>query len=130
MADKLGMGNSNFGHIENDRVVPTSASLDRIADLLGTSTDYLLGRGTTGYAGDRSAPTPEEASLSDREERDIADDLERLIQQLDSGQALAFRGEPMDEATRERMRQSLEQSMKLAKRLAKSKFTPKSRRPI
>ncbi|KQO04626.1 helix-turn-helix domain-containing protein [Paenibacillus sp. Leaf72] len=44
IADKLGMGNSNFGHIENDRVTPTSKDLDTLAEILGTSTDYLLGR--------------------------------------------------------------------------------------
>ena len=44
IADKLGMGRSNFGHIENDRVKPSSEDLQIIADILETSTDYLLGR--------------------------------------------------------------------------------------
>lgn len=44
IATRLGMGRSNFGHIENDRVVPTSADLQKIADILNTTTDYLLGR--------------------------------------------------------------------------------------
>ncbi|MFX3636259.1 MAG: helix-turn-helix domain-containing protein [Candidatus Pristimantibacillus sp.] len=44
IATRLGMGRSNFGHIENDRVVPTSADLQKIADILHTTTDYLLGR--------------------------------------------------------------------------------------
>ena len=41
MADKLKMGRSNFGHIENDRVTPTAEDLQIIADILETSTDYL-----------------------------------------------------------------------------------------
>ncbi|TFE30805.1 helix-turn-helix domain-containing protein [Cohnella luojiensis] len=44
MADRLTMGRSNFGHIENDRVTPTSEDLQTLADILKTSTDYLLGR--------------------------------------------------------------------------------------
>ena len=44
IADKLGMGRSNFGHIENDRVTPSSSDLKIIADLLDTTSDYLLGK--------------------------------------------------------------------------------------
>lgn len=47
IADKLGMGSSNFGHIENDRVTPSSKDLEIIASILNTSTDYLLGRTST-----------------------------------------------------------------------------------
>lgn len=44
MGKKLDMGSSNFGHIENDRVNPSSIVLQKIADILNTTTDYLLGR--------------------------------------------------------------------------------------
>lgn len=44
IANKLGMGRSNFGHIENDRVIPSSSDLKIIADLLDTTSDYLLGK--------------------------------------------------------------------------------------
>ncbi|MFA5880578.1 MAG: helix-turn-helix transcriptional regulator [Eubacteriales bacterium] len=44
IAEKLNMGSSNFGHIENDRVTPSSSDLQKLAGILGTSTDYLLGR--------------------------------------------------------------------------------------
>lgn len=44
IAEKLNMGSSNFGHIENDRVIPTSEALEKIADIFNTTTDYLFGR--------------------------------------------------------------------------------------
>jgi len=44
VANFLGMGRSNVGHIENDRVIPTSSDLKKIAELLNTTTDYLLGK--------------------------------------------------------------------------------------
>lgn len=44
IAKQLDMGSSNFGHIENDRVVPSSSVLEKIASILDTNTDYLLGR--------------------------------------------------------------------------------------
>lgn len=40
----LGMGRSNVGHIENGRTNPTADVLDKIADILDTTADYLLGR--------------------------------------------------------------------------------------
>ncbi|WP_441941568.1 hypothetical protein [Paenibacillus sp. 2TAB23] len=62
--------------------------------------------------------------LSPREERDIAVDLERMIGELESTEAMAFHGEPMDEETKELMRLSLENSLRLAKGMAKQKFNP------
>jgi len=44
VASKLGMGRSNVGHIEHGRTNPTADVLDKIADILDTTTDYLLGR--------------------------------------------------------------------------------------
>jgi transcriptional regulator with XRE-family HTH domain len=53
IADKLNMGSSNFGHIENDRVTPTSIDLEKIADIFNTTTDYLLGRSVVAVIEDR-----------------------------------------------------------------------------
>ncbi|MDT2247055.1 helix-turn-helix transcriptional regulator [Paenibacillus larvae] len=44
IAEQLKMGRSNFGHIENGRVTPSSSDLQKIADILQTNADYLLGR--------------------------------------------------------------------------------------
>jgi SOS-response transcriptional repressor LexA/DNA-binding XRE family transcriptional regulator len=44
MAISLDMGRANFSHIENDRVEPSTTTLNELADLLYTTTDYLLGR--------------------------------------------------------------------------------------
>lgn len=65
-----------------------------------------------------------DSSLSSKEERDIAVDLERMIGELESNEAMAFHGEPMDEETKELMRISLENSLRLAKQMAKQKFNP------
>ncbi len=44
MAIKLDMGRANYSHIENDRVIPSTNTLQLIADALYTTSDYLLGR--------------------------------------------------------------------------------------
>lgn len=64
-------------------------------------------------------------SLTPKEERDIARDLERTLASFESNESLTFDGEPLDDETKELMRISLENSMRLAKQLAKKKFTPK-----
>ncbi|MFC5652810.1 helix-turn-helix domain-containing protein [Paenibacillus solisilvae] len=71
-----------------------------------------------------SSTSSTEQLFSPREERDIAADLERMINDLESNNALAFQGEPMNEETKELMRISLENSLRLAKGIAKKKFTP------
>ncbi len=53
VADKLGMGSSNFGHIEHDRVTPTSIDLEKIADIFNKTTDYLFGRSIVALIEDR-----------------------------------------------------------------------------
>jgi HTH-type transcriptional regulator, competence development regulator len=42
LAKQLGMGRSNFGHIERDRNQITVEDAIKLADLLGTTTDYIL----------------------------------------------------------------------------------------
>jgi transcriptional regulator with XRE-family HTH domain len=44
MSERLKMGRANYSHIENSRVSPSGDVLDLIANILNTSTDYLLGR--------------------------------------------------------------------------------------
>lgn len=44
MAQKLDMKRANFSSYETDRNIPPSNVLSKIADILGTSTDYLLGK--------------------------------------------------------------------------------------
>lgn len=66
-----------------------------------------------------------EKSLSPRDERQIAEDLERMIADLDTQNALAAMGGTVEEQEdRELLKASLLTSMRLAKKLAKEKYTP------
>lgn len=64
-------------------------------------------------------------TLTEKDEKDIAKDLERILADLESNEALAFHGEPMDEETKRLFAISLENSLRLAKEMAKQKYTPK-----
>lgn len=63
--------------------------------------------------------------LTPRDERQIAEDLERMIADLDTQNALAAMGGTVEEQEdRELLKASLLTSMRLAKKLAKEKYTP------
>jgi len=62
-------------------------------------------------------------TLAPKDERDIARDLECIMNDLESNEALAFYGERVefDDEAKELLRASLEQSMRLAKKMSKRK---------
>lgn len=146
MAEALNVKRARYNAWENGISNPDHLMLGAIAKFHGVTVDFLLGlphpQGVTLLSDDHYAdgytdetffddlqkelernyqPKP---SLSKNEERDIAADLERMIDELESNEALAFHGEPMDDDTKELMRISLENSLRLAKGMAKKKFNP------
>jgi transcriptional regulator with XRE-family HTH domain len=86
IAEQLNMGRSNFGHIENDRVIPSSEDLQKIADILKTTTDYLLGR--------EQNPVPTWATSKDKR------DFKKMLEE--DGEIM-FDGVPMTEEARQRV---------------------------
>lgn len=114
LALKLNIPRSSITHYENsDDRLPRKSRLLEIAMFFNVSIDYLL------------SDSKEETQLNEKEERDIARDLEKTLEQLENSEdALMFDGEPLDEDTKELIRMSLENSMRMAKKLAKQKFTP------
>jgi len=75
-----------------------------------------------------SRKSPPYYALTEKDERDIAKDLEKIMNDLDGNSSLAFHGEPMDEETRRLVSIALENSMRMAREMAKKKFTPKKYR--
>jgi transcriptional regulator with XRE-family HTH domain len=151
VAKRLNITSQYYYEIERGKKRMSAAMAARLAEMFGVTTDYLLGRSDVpdGYAagaaaggaadpadaprtglsgaGDDRTPAARPA-LSPKEMRDIAVDLERMIAELESGAALAFHGESMDEESKALLKISLENSMRLAKQLAKQKFTPRKYR--
>ena len=107
---------------ESGKSSPDPEMIKNLADFFECSADHLVGRTQLPATANPFSAAP--ASLSPKEERDIAKDLEKILSNLESNEALAFNGEPLDDTTKELMRISLENSMRLAKQLAKKKFTP------
>ncbi len=110
IASRLGMGRSNFGHIEHDRVVPSSEDLQKLADILHTTTDYLLGR-------ESLAAIPEWATSKDKR------DFKKLLEE--DGEIM-FDGVPMNSDDRRRVMDVLTGLFWEAKQMNKHKKKARS----
>lgn len=125
LAKKLGMKRENISHYERGVItnIP-SEILVKLSEILETNTDYLLGRSI-----EETNWNPE---LNEKDERDIAKDLEKIIHNLSEKDGYSHFGgqeiDDLDEEDKELLKQSLENSLRLAKRMAKQKFTPKKYR--
>lgn len=126
-AKKLGISNGTLSGYEREYRDPDTDILNRMADLYDVSVEWLLGRTDEKQQRDTQLPT-----LTEKEERDIAKDLEDMLKGLNSDDGYAaFDGismDDMDEEDKELLIASLENSLRLAKRMAKQKFTPKKYR--
>ena len=90
--------------------------LKRIAEVLSVTPAYLMGWSET---------TP---AITEKDERDIAKDLERIMTQLDAGGDLMFDGDPMSDEARESIRAAMKLGLEAAKVKNKERFTPKNHR--
>lgn len=110
LARRLGVGRTSISGYESGNVMPPLDKLNKMAEIFDVSTDYLLGN----YA-----------HLSKKDNNDIAQQMNKLLQELELDQnALTFNGEEMDETTRELLIQSLQNSLEMAKTIAKRKYAP------
>lgn len=127
LAEKLGFTQQAIGKWEVGKNFPDEKVLLKIAQIFDVSVDYLLGNeGKNSNKKDASDGLP---PLTPKDERDIARDLEKILNSLDDKNAMAAMGGTVDdEEDRELLRASLLTSMRLAKQIAKKKFTPKKYR--
>jgi transcriptional regulator with XRE-family HTH domain len=126
IAKILGITPQYYYEIERGEKNLSAEMAAQLAEIFGVTTDYLLGR--TDEPNEKSDWDSKLPELTEKDERDIAKDLQRIMDNLESQEGLMYDGEPMDEETKELIKISLENSMRLAKQIAKKKFTPKKYR--
>ena len=109
--------------------------MNKIAAYFGVSTDYLLGNVSDPFFRldndgilaeineDPTAPT-----LTARDRRDIARDLERIMEALDTAGDLQFDGDPMSDEARESIKAAMKLGLEAAKVKNKERFTPRKYR--
>lgn len=116
MANLLNVNRVAYTQYENNKRMPTPESLKKLSEIFCVSIDYLLCN--------KVPVKPEEEHLpplTKKDEREIARDLEDMLNSLDGAAAM---GDAEDDEDREMLRASLETAMRLSKRIAKKKFTP------
>lgn len=67
-------------------------------------------------------------ALTEKDERDIAKDLKRIMAQLDAGGDLMFDGDPMSDEARESIKSAMKLGLEAAKAKNKERFTPQQYR--
>jgi len=95
--------------------MPNTSALEKLAEYFNVSIDYLLGR-------TEHKKTP---VISERDRRDIADEVKLLMAELDQGGALMFDGDPMSDEAKESMRNAMQLGLEAAKLRNRERFTPK-----
>ena len=128
VAEMLGISAQYYYDIEKGKRNLSAEMAAKLADIFEVSTDYLLGKTDDPSPSNNSDWDSKLPELTEKDEKDIAKDLQRIMDSLESQEGLMYDGEPMDEETKELIKISLENSMRLAKRIAKKKFTPKKYR--
>lgn len=122
LAKKIGYkSRSSINKIEiGENDIPQS-KIKAFAEALQTTPAYLMG-----WEDNKSNSITEHLpTLTLKDEREIAKDLEAMLNSLDVQNGMAAYNDPEDEEDRELLKASLLTSMRLAKQIAKKKFTPK-----
>lgn len=112
---ELGLGNGTISRWRSSS--PNTDKLQKIADYFNVSMDYLLGR-----------ETKNSGVLSLRNQKDVAKQLDNILEAIDSDDGLMFDGAAFDEETKEYLKNSISSSLITAKIMAKEKYTPKKYR--
>jgi len=119
LGEKVGVKKNAVSKWECGRVedIPTS-TLKALATLFNVPTSYLID--------DESTNKP--SILTEKDRRDVAKDLEIMMEQLDSSDDLMFDGNPISDEARASIRSALQVGLELAKVKNKERFTPKKYR--
>lgn len=119
LAKLLNMTNVAVSHYERDARKPTPEILSKVATIFNVSTDYLLGIS--------SEKTTKYYDLTEKDNQQIEQSLEKIINDLDTGLYSKDMAE-YDEESRQLLINALEMGLTIAKREAKKRYTPKKYR--
>lgn len=99
---------------------PRMGAIQKIADHFGIQKSNII---------EDNGLQSQSVTLTPRDERQIAADLEKMLADLDNKNSMAAMGGTVeDDEDRELLKASLQATMRLAKKIAKEKYTPKKYR--
>ena len=119
VAKATGISTASFTGWKQGKWNFKSDKLQRIADYFGVPLSYLL----TG----EMEEDVKETTLTPKDKRDIAKDLDNIMRKLAAGEAgpAAYDGEELDPEAAELFKDELELALRRLKMINKEKYTPK-----
>ena len=117
VAKEAGVTQTALSNWKTGRSTPTVKTLQKIADYVGVTVDYLM----TGK--DEKPPEPQ---LTPRDKRDITKDLESIMQKLsdkENGPA-SYDGQDLSPESMDLFKEELEIALKRLKIINKEKYNP------
>lgn len=121
VAETLGINRTTYVKYENGSSEPDNKMLFALSDYYDVSIDYLLGKTDLRNYSDYHP------SLTAKDERDIQKDLEKMMTDLDSGEAgpTSYGGElNLSDNDKEILKATLEQALRIIKLKNKETYTP------
>nr|DAR22225.1 MAG TPA: Repressor protein CI [Caudoviricetes sp.] len=114
-----GVTQTSLSNWKAGRSTPTTKTLQRIADYFGVTVDYLM----TG----KEEPKEKAPELTAKDERDIAKDLDRIMEKLTAGESgpASYNGEDLDPEAAALFKDELEIALRRLKLINKEKYTNK-----
>lgn len=114
-----GVTQTSLSNWKAGRSTPTTKTLQRIADYFGVTVDYLM----TG----KEEPKEKAPELTAKDERDIAKDLDRIMEKLTAGESgpACYNGEDLDPEAAALFKDELEIALRRLKLINKEKYTNK-----
>lgn len=113
-----GITQSTLSDWKRGRSTPKTDNMKKIADYFGVSVEYLM----TGI----EEPKEKEITLTPKDERDIAKDLNSIMEKLRNGEngPASFDGAEIPEETQELFAQQLDIMLHHLKKINKEKYNP------
>lgn len=121
VSKETGVSQSTLSDWKRGISTPKPDKLQKIADYFGVPLTYLLTGNTSEQKKEKSS------ELNSRDERDIAKDLDSIIEKLSTGESgpASYNGEELDPEAAELFRDELEIALRRLKIINKEKYTPK-----
>lgn len=118
VAKETGVTTATLTNWKNGKYTPKQDKLQKIADFFGVSLQYLM-------TGEESTQ-PTAPTLSVKDERDIAKDLDRIMGEIKKGndEPLYYNGVEIDDASIGLLQNAIEYALRETKKENKVKYNP------
>lgn len=119
VAKETGITQSTLSDWKRGRSTPKTDNMKKIADYFGVSVEYLM-------TGETSAEKKKEVTLTPRDERDIAKDLDRIMGEIKKGNngPLYYNGVEISDASVGLLQNAIEYALRETKKENKVKYNP------